>query len=132
MIGSYMFNVWECGAVISFIHDFTDMFGHICKAASNTKCDWITIPSFFMVLLSWGYMRNIVFPICIWQLWNSGIFAELKYILPIYCYLLSCLVILHYYWYYIFMNVLKNLVFKGITEDLQNKIVVEEENKEVK
>ena len=32
--GSYMFNCWECGAVIAFLHDFSDTFGHATKLLS--------------------------------------------------------------------------------------------------
>ena len=130
MIGSYMFNVWECGAVISFIHDFTDMVCHFLKASSHTTFDVVTIPTFIFFLLSWGYMRNIILPICIYQNWNSGVFAEYPILLPIYCYFLSCLVILHYYWYSIFLKILYKLATEGATDDLQNKVVMDDNKKE--
>ena len=34
MFGSYMMNVWECGAVISFLHDVPDCFVMTVKVAS--------------------------------------------------------------------------------------------------
>lgn len=32
LAGSYIVNVWECGAIISYIHDASDIAGHITKA----------------------------------------------------------------------------------------------------
>ena len=105
MIGSYMFNVWECGAVISFIHDFTDMLCHFLKASSSTTFEKITIPTYIIFVPSWAYMRNYILPYCIYQNWNSGVFSEYPMILPIYCYFLSCLVILHSYWLFIIIKI---------------------------
>jgi len=31
LVGSYLYNVWECGAIISYIHDASDIFGHLTK-----------------------------------------------------------------------------------------------------
>ena len=51
MIGSYMFNIWECGAVISFIHDATDLLGHITKFTGQLRMDKISVPLFLGVML---------------------------------------------------------------------------------
>jgi len=34
MVGSYLFNAWECGAVISFLHDTADVSVHFAKVFS--------------------------------------------------------------------------------------------------
>ena len=31
IIGSYLINCWECGAVIAFIHDISDAVGYFAK-----------------------------------------------------------------------------------------------------
>jgi hypothetical protein len=62
MFGSYMYNVWECGAVICFLHDVTDAIGAACKVTSQTDMYKVTIPIFGGILISWGWIRNIVFP----------------------------------------------------------------------
>jgi len=50
MIGSYMMNILECGAVISFIHDATDLTGHFTKFFGQLRCDFITIPVFVCMM----------------------------------------------------------------------------------
>jgi hypothetical protein len=31
LTGSYLINVWECGAIIAYLHDASDIAGHITK-----------------------------------------------------------------------------------------------------
>jgi len=121
-----MMNCLECGAVISFLHDVPDCFVMLCKLASQTTSDLATVPLFIGVITSWAYTRMYVFPHCIYLIAVSGLFSDLPYVLPIYIFFLSCLVVLHYYWYSIFMKILYALIFAGETEDLQNKIEVDE------
>jgi len=75
-------------------------------------------------------MRNIVFPQCIYEVATSGMFKETPCIIPIYIFLLSCLVVLHYYWYSIFLKILYHFVFEGVAEDIQCKVSVEEKDEE--
>tara|TARA_B110000503_G_scaffold24651_1_gene38931 strand:+ start:212 stop:694 length:483 start_codon:yes stop_codon:yes gene_type:complete len=37
LVGSYLYNVWEVGAVICFLHDLTDAIGSSCKVSSQTN-----------------------------------------------------------------------------------------------
>lgn len=59
MVGSYLFNVWECGAVISFLHDAADISVMLSKCFSQTVYDKATITCFASMLLSWGWCRNV-------------------------------------------------------------------------
>ena len=58
MFGSYMMNVWECGAVISFLHDACDVAVFITKTLSQTDYEIPLISSFAWMLLSWGWFRK--------------------------------------------------------------------------
>ena len=118
LLSSYMLNVWEAGAVISIIHDITDMFGHTIKVCTQLRYDKVSVVSFAFVLASWGYLRNIILPICIYQMWNTHEFDDHYIIRPIWCTLLSCLVLLHYYWYFLFIKALKRYIKEGNTEDV--------------
>ena len=57
------------------------------------------------------------------------------YVLPIFGFLLTCLFILHIYWFILCIKILANFFTKGIAEDLQNNsgIVTEYDqiNKEI-
>lgn len=129
LVGSYLYNVWECGAIISFIHDASDIFAHFTKAIGQTTLDIITIPAFIMMMGVWFYLRNIMLPFCIYHSWHQGMKQHLfeheglfgySVTLPIYCYLLSLLVILHYYWFSMFCQMIYKAISEGDTEDRQN------------
>ena len=104
LVGSYLINIWECGAIISYIHDASDILGHLIKATGQTNLDFITYPGFFTMMGVWFYMRNLMLPFCIYHVWvqsaNYGVFDrevfENGVTRPIYCYLLSSLVLLYY------------------------------------
>ena len=119
LLFSYMYNVWECGAVISFIHDFTDFVGHWIKVVCNLEgYDNLTFYSFALVMLTWGWARNIVFPYCIYLAYMNGKFEDGDVTLTIYIYLLSCLVVLHYYWFELFIRVITKAKNEGQYVDL--------------
>ena len=123
LLFSYMYNVWECGAVISFIHDFTDFIGHWTKVVAQLEhFDNVTYYSFAMVMVTWGWARNIVFPMCIYYLYTPGIFEEGDVTIRIYTYYLSCLVVLHYYWFNLFIRVISKAKYEGKYVDLQSKL----------
>jgi len=59
MVGSYMMNEWEGGAVISFLHDAADISVMFAKVFSQTTYDKASIFWFFSMILSWGWCRNV-------------------------------------------------------------------------
>ena len=60
--GSYLINAVEIGVIIMYAHDISDVFGHFCKAASDTH--FTTLKNFNAASLwfGWLYSRLIVFP----------------------------------------------------------------------
>ena len=68
LFGSYLFNIWECGAIISFLHDMSDIFGYLTKMLSQTTYKKLTFFTFMCHLFAWGWFRNIVFPFIIYQI----------------------------------------------------------------
>jgi very-long-chain ceramide synthase len=129
LFGSYLYNIWECGAIISLIHDASDVPGHLSKAFIQTTLDKITIPLSLFMMAAWFYLRNLMLPFCIYHVWNQGLIDNAfdKYLIPvygvtmpIYCYLLSLLVILHYYWFSLFLRMLWRALNKISPDDIQN------------
>ena len=69
MFGSYMFNCWECGAIIAFLHDFSDAFGHFTKFSVNLIFKKTTVFIFSMCMVIWFWTRCLTFPYMIYQIW---------------------------------------------------------------
>jgi hypothetical protein len=98
--GSYMFNVWETGAVIAYLHDLTDIFVSSTKMVAETEFKVTTVVVFITNMTLWFYIRLIVFPYLIYTCYITPIDFGHWCILPIYIYLLSCLFLLHIFWFY--------------------------------
>ena len=58
IVGSYLMNSMEGGAVIAFLHDASDIPVMFAKGFSQTKFKNCTIFWFVSMLLCWGYFRN--------------------------------------------------------------------------
>ena len=67
----------------------------------------------------WFYMRLFVFP---WVAWYAatqpGVDTGSWFILPFFGYGLYCLVIMHAYWFYLFIKILMHFLSKGEAEDM--------------
>ena len=66
LFGSYLFNIWECGAMVALMHDLSDIFGHLSKLLSQTEYNKLTILAFCCHLTTWIFYRNIMFPFVIY------------------------------------------------------------------
>lgn len=127
LVFSYLINIWECGAIISYIHDASDIMGHITKAMGQTTIkDSIIGPSFVGMMVCWFYMRCLMLPYCTYNLWVQGlvygvfdreVFPSIGVSIPIYCYYLSLLAMLHFYWFSMFCRMIAKFFKDGDTED---------------
>ena len=122
--GSYMFNVWETGAVIAYIHDLSDISVSIIKIIAETEYKKTTAVLFVLHMILWFYLRNMVFPYLIYTCWITPIDFGHWCILPIYVYFLSCLFILHTHWFILFSKHLVKYAKDGSTNNEQEKIEV--------
>jgi len=116
MLGSYMFNAMEISAVIAFLHDIADITTNIVKCLTETNDKFVLPVTFMTHMAIWFYTRMVVLP---WLIWKCAMF-EIdwdKRIMYIFTYLLSCMCILHYYWFAMFCKMLKKFLTKGATED---------------
>ena len=111
--GSYMFNVWETGAVIAYIHDFSDITVSLVKIVAESKFTNIVGPIFVMHMSLWAYLRMWVYPYLIWTCWVTPVDFGHWIVLPIYVFFLTCLLMLHIYWFYYFCVILVHYIKKG-------------------
>jgi len=117
IVGSYCMNGWESGAVVSFLHDAADIPAKFTKFFSQTQYKKMTIFCFLFMLIAWAWCRNIMLPVTIYHNYYQAKFEKEHISVSIFVYYLVCLVALHYWWMFVFLKMLRDLVFKGATED---------------
>jgi len=66
MVGMYLFNVWEVGAVIAFQHDIVDIGTCLTKIFAETRYGNVAAITFILTIITWGYTRVYLLPIFIW------------------------------------------------------------------
>jgi len=69
LFGSYLFNCWECGAIIAFLHDFSDFHGHMSKLLSQLRFEKCTVIQGLIMMSVWFWTRCFSFPLIIYQIW---------------------------------------------------------------
>lgn len=120
--GCYLYNAWEIGAVIALIHDIADITTSMIKVLAETNYTITTVSVFLFHMALWFYTRNYGLPVAIMAIWESKIEFGTPYNLHMFVFLLSCLVILHYWWFYLFIMHLVKFIQKGSTENTIDKI----------
>jgi len=120
-IFSYMYNGIG-GAVIALIHDISDIFITWTRAWGESEWKKVIGVSFLLTLAVWVYTRLVVFPSCVYiATFKLEIYTISPYIMPIFGFLLSCLFVLHIYWFGLMIRILISLVAKGETEDISQR-----------
>ena len=121
--GCYLTNALECGMVVAFLHDIADITTNVVKFFSESIYPNICAVFFATHMLIWGWTRNIVLPFeSIYYIYlycptfgvekgDVGIVCK-----PMFIYLLSCMCLLHYYWYAMFIRMMRKFVLKYITD----------------
>jgi len=117
--GSYILNLWECGTIIAYLHDLSDVPAMLTKVSSNTVYNNISVIFFSITIIAWIWIRNYAFTDIIrilHELDNPEGLTDLhKYI---FIALLSCLAVLHFYWVTLFFKILCKYIKEGKSEDL--------------
>ena len=117
--GSYILNLWECGTVIAYLHDLSDVPGMVVKIFSNTVYNKVSVVCFFITIATWMWVRNYAFTDIIYILAvTDGPEGVGPFHKNIFLALLTCLAILHLYWVHLFFKILWKYIKKGETEDL--------------
>lgn len=66
----------------------------------------------------WFYTRLMILPMIIYQITTISMDFGSPIVKPFFCYMLSCLVLLHAYWFKMFTNMIARYVKTGATEDV--------------
>lgn len=115
---AYFMNYVAISVLVLLVHDLSDIFGYFVRIFIDTKYKNLTLISYVGLLIGWLYFRLIVFP---FEIIRFGLYLN-----PIICDLngylllgvmLHCLIILHVYWYYLFIQMgLKFLNTKSVQD----------------
>ncbi|KAG3090446.1 hypothetical protein PI124_g10256 [Phytophthora idaei] len=123
--GSYLANYCAMGALVTFTHDIGDVTGYAIKSVVDTGNTPLIVAMYVVLLVSWGYTRLYVYP---FHLIYNAIFVIPEanpHVVGIFLHpgntLLCMLVVLHVYWYGLFLVMGYTLIRKGLAEDIQDK-----------
>lgn len=128
--GCYLFNAWEIGGVIALLHDIADVTTGIVKCLIETRFSSAAAVFFVTHMAIWFYTRNMILPYCIYMIWITPVEFGSSIVMPTFCYLLSCMLMLHCYWFMLFCKLLKKYAISGSTEDTQSKLNIKSEKVE--
>lgn len=64
--GCYLFNCWEVGSVIAFLHDIADITTNLVKALAESNFKMATVVVFVTHMCIWFWTRNCVLPYLIY------------------------------------------------------------------
>jgi len=117
-------NAIKFGALVSFLHNASDIPTTITRALSQTKYKNGTIITFIINMVVWIVTRLYLFPVLVFGSWTYGTYPlELSqyqpalYIMNLF---LTALIGLHFYWLLLFMNILYVNIKNGSTENTQS------------
>jgi len=111
------------GGVIAYLHDIGDIFVTFTRIWSETEYKKTTASLFAFTILVWFHTRLYVFSQCIYVVaWRLQVFGVSPYLKPIFCFLLTCLLVLHIYWFFLCIRILASFFVTGQAEDLANKV----------
>lgn len=122
--GCYLYNLWEVGSTIAFLHDIADITTNITKTLTETNDKTFIGFEFAIHMLVWFYTRLCVLPYMIWIVFNTKIPYISDFEIYFFCWLLTCMFFLHAYWFNMFIGFITKFAKKGIAEDTQNKTEV--------
>uniref|UniRef100_A0AAV1TR36 TLC domain-containing protein n=1 Tax=Peronospora matthiolae TaxID=2874970 RepID=A0AAV1TR36_9STRA len=124
--GSFLTNYMAYGAVVVFTHDVGDVTGYGIKSVVDTGNTPLLLFMYAMLLISWAYTRlfvlpyHLIYPATLFLRQNDSDHVII-YALPMIV-TLCFLVVLHIYWYSLFLVMGYTLLKKGVAEDIQQKV----------
>jgi hypothetical protein len=113
---SYLTNYSTFGMVILFLHDLSDVPGMVTKVFSETIYTKTAVTAFLICIVMWFYLRLLYFPYVIYVLLTTKPVTPFN-MSETFAFFLSLLVVLHYYWFNMFMKILLFYKRKGDADD---------------
>ena len=122
--GGYLMNILHSASIVAFLHDSSDICITFSKMFVETHFERINLCFFIANLFSWGLNRLVYFPVLIYEIhtYSALVTDWNRFCVFNFTFMLSCLFLLHCYWYTMFINILIKYMFKGEREDLIHKI----------
>ena len=103
--GVYSVNAYHCGAMVSILHDFSDIFGCISRVLSEAGQKKLVGPVFLMNMVLWFYTRLAVLPYMIYIIWNIELPSG-QTLVFFFVWLHCMLICLHAYWFSMFCGMI--------------------------
>jgi hypothetical protein len=119
--GMVVNNAINQGVVCAWLHMICDIPSTMSRLFSHTKYDAMTVTFFLSLIGSWAYTRLYLITKMVYCC-----FLHYRYLPPfegyqalpqIAVFMLTTLVLLHFYWFYLFIKMLFGFILKGKTED---------------
>jgi len=118
LIFSYAFYYTRIGSLVLFVHDICDIPIGASRCFNDARMTRCTLVGFIGLLVTWIYFRLWVFPMyIIWDAatiggYNGGNLLCIPFII-----MMLGLMVLHVFWFYMFMKMGYNVVAKNIVDD---------------
>ena len=114
--GCYLCNYWEIGGVIAYLHDIADVTTNFVKFLADTNYTNATVVLFVTHMVIWFWTRNLVLPYLIYYILITEmpvVYSITGFVIPFFGYLLSCMCMLHYYWFSLFVLMIAKFAGTG-------------------
>lgn len=135
LASSYIFtNMIPIGAMVAFVHDQSDIPGSLTKFFMNLGHKWPAATCFMICHVLWFYGRLVCLPYLMLEITNLVYLPGREHMQPYVTFsqvFLGSLLILHVYWFYLFLKVDYTLVMgkkvKDEQQDLNRMVEIAEE-----
>lgn len=127
IIGSSFYRFQYVGSIVFFVHDISDIPVDLSKLANFLKWKTITIMCFVSMCITWFITRLCILPFIVWRsiIYESWLVCADGYIPPMYynmyqplfVYLVGFLILLHFFWFTMFIRMGYVLIRKGEAHD---------------
>ena len=128
IIGSSFYRFHYIGSMVFFVHDISDIPVDLSKLANFLKWKTTTTICFVTMCITWLQTRLIILPFIVWRsiIYESWLVCADGYIPPMYynmfqpvfVFLLGFLILLHFFWFTMFIRMGYVLIRKGEAHDL--------------
>lgn len=127
MLFSYFENFIRVGSLVLIVHDIADIAGYCIKASVDTVYTKITLSFFISLLFFWAYTRFYVYPFYVIDSIHIAFSAlsanDALFPWVFLTTMLYILLVLHVYWYALFLYSGYSYLVTGVTTDHQQTTI---------
>jgi len=128
IIGSSYYRLQYTGSMVFIIHDISDIPVDLSKLANFLKWKTTTTICFVGMCITWLFTRLLILPFVVWRsiiyeswlIFADGYIPAMYYNMfrPVFVFLLGFLILLHFFWFTMFIRMGYVLIRKGEAHDL--------------